>query len=224
MAKSVRDGLFLSQNTPLNLPYLYVSIAVLMTVTAPLYSRLSKPFPIRNVIAGSQIVVSLSMLLFWRLLSSRPGIFALASFYIWVSIYGAICVSQFWLISAQLHDARAAKRLFGFIGSGGILGGILGGFGARWIAASRGAEQLLPVIALFALFCAAIVKLTSLNEKTPAEGSTAHCGSADENIRRLQRCEGITLSSVDFCCAIYHRTHQHLRGLSVQTDFPECIS
>ncbi len=170
MAKSVRDGLFLSQNTPLNLPYLYVSIAVLMTVTMPLYSRLIRHFPIRNVIAGSQIVVGLSMLFFLQLFSSHPGSFGLASFYVWVSIYGAICVSQFWLISGQLHDARAAKRLFGFIGSGGILGGIVGGFGAKWIAASRGAEQLLAVIALFALFCAALVKFLSPSEKTPAEG------------------------------------------------------
>ncbi len=173
MAKSVRDGLFLSQNTPLNLPYLYVSIAVLMTLIVPLYLRLTKKFQIRNAIAGSQVVVSLTMLLFWHLLSSNGRSFVLAAFYVWVSIYGAICISQFWLIAGHLNDARAAKRLFGFIGSGGILGGILGGFSARWIAESRGTEQLLPVIASLALFCSIVAWMVSGSEKTAVETSSS---------------------------------------------------
>lgn len=172
MARSVRDGLFLSQSTPLNLPYLYVAIALLMMLAIPLYSRITQKFQAGKAIAGVQIFVSLTMLFFWHLFSSNPGSFTLASFYIWVSIYGAIGVSQFWLIAGQLNDARAAKRLFGFIGSGGILGGILGGFGARWIAGSWGTEQILPVIASLSLICAVLAKAVSApKEEPPAERS-----------------------------------------------------
>ncbi|HEY4490369.1 MAG TPA: hypothetical protein VI958_00160, partial [Acidobacteriota bacterium] len=61
MAKSVRDGLFLTQSSPLNLPYLYIAIAVLTGLAITAYSRISRRFRLDNAIAGMQAFIALTL-------------------------------------------------------------------------------------------------------------------------------------------------------------------
>jgi AAA family ATP:ADP antiporter len=159
MAKSVRDGLFLTQSSPLNLPYVYIAVALFMGLAVTLYSRISRHFRLQNAIAGMQVFVAITLILFWYLFSSFRNHFSYGLFYVWVSIFGAISMSQFWLIASELNDSRSAKRLFGPIGSGGILGGVAGGFAAKWIAESRGTESLVVVVAVLYLICSLLVKI-----------------------------------------------------------------
>ena len=159
MAKSVRDGLFLTQSSPLNLPYLYIAIAILTGLAIAVYSRISRRFRLDNAIAGMQAFIALTLFVFWYIFSVLPDRFSYGLFYIWVSIFGAINMSQFWLIASELNDSRTAKRLFGLIGSGGILGGIAGGFTAKWIAQSRGAETVVALLAILFFLCSVLVKI-----------------------------------------------------------------
>ncbi len=178
MAKSVRDGIFLTQNTPLNLPYLYIAIAAFMLPALSLYSRLCRRCGVQNTMVGTQLFISLSLLVFWYLFSSHQNLLSIASFYVWVSIFGAIGTSQFWLIAAQMNDPRSAKRLFGMIGSGGILGGIVGGFSASRIAEGWGTEALIPIVSGIYLLCSILIKVVSdtqadcgpLTSPSPAAG------------------------------------------------------
>ncbi|WFO17576.1 hypothetical protein M601_007950 [Cellulophaga baltica 4] len=48
-----------------------------------------------------------------------------------------------------VYNAREAKRLFGFIGSGAILGGILGGYLTSLLAPLIGNENVIFIAALF---------------------------------------------------------------------------
>jgi AAA family ATP:ADP antiporter len=48
-------------------------------------------------------------------------------YYLWLGMAFAIAVSQFWTHANQIFDPRQARRLFAFIGAGGLLGAMLGG-------------------------------------------------------------------------------------------------
>ena len=72
-----------------------------------------------------------SLVVFWWLFRTQADWVSVA-FYVWISIVGILLVSKFWSYASHLLDARQAKRLFGFIGAGGILGSIAGGQLARW--------------------------------------------------------------------------------------------
>ena len=48
------------------------------------------------------------------------------AFYVWGGILGILLISQFWTLANGIYDPRQAKRLFGFIGGGVMLGGMTG--------------------------------------------------------------------------------------------------
>ena len=49
-------------------------------------------------------------------------------FYTIVALFALLATSQFWVMANVVFNVREAKRLFGFIGAGGIAGGIVGGY------------------------------------------------------------------------------------------------
>ena len=67
--------------------------------------------------------------------------------------------TQVWTLANYLLTTRQAKRLFGLIGGGGILGGICSGFYTRAAAKQFGTESLLYSIAMFLVICPVIVIL-----------------------------------------------------------------
>ena len=89
---------------------------------------------------------------FWLLFRQDSSIWFYV-LYVWVSLFGAITASQFWLLATHVFDAREARRVFAWIGVGGILGGILGGGITNRVANWFGTESLL-------LLCAAMMAAT----------------------------------------------------------------
>lgn len=79
-------------------------------------------------------------------------------FYIWVAIYAVLSASQFWVLANLVFSIREAKRLFGFIGSGAILGGIIGGYLTSILAPLIGNENLMFVAALLLFFCIPLLR------------------------------------------------------------------
>src|SRR5260370_22655496 len=47
-------------------------------------------------------------------------------FNIWVSLFGIVLFSQGWLVAANLFDSRQAKRLYGLLGLGAVVGAAMG--------------------------------------------------------------------------------------------------
>jgi AAA family ATP:ADP antiporter len=71
---------------------------------------------------------------------------------------------------------REAKRSFGFIGSGAILGWIVGGFATRTAVSQFGTESMLGFVAITLLLCAGLVVMIwrdrpeYVGNETPASG------------------------------------------------------
>jgi AAA family ATP:ADP antiporter len=161
VAKTIRQTTFVDSLGAVNLPWAYLAVAVCSVPLLLLYERFvgrARPGPLT---AGICWIVAASSVGFWWLFDTGWS-WVPVVFYVWITLTFGVAVSQFWSLSNRLLDARQAKRLFGLIGAGGLLGGIAGGQVARLVAAAfepraglLAAAGVLAVAALLARFAGA---------------------------------------------------------------------
>jgi AAA family ATP:ADP antiporter len=134
--KSVRQAEYLDRLGAEALPLVYFLVALCSLPVLAVYVRFCDRMPLHHLIATTSLLVSSSVVGFWWLLERKGG-WAPVAFYVWISIVFVLNVSQFWSYANHVFDARQAKRLFGFVGAGGLLGSVAGGqitaFGARTV-------------------------------------------------------------------------------------------
>lgn len=180
VVKSVRDALFLSKFGITQLSMIAIGLAVAIGFIISIYLRGTAGLSRNWLIGGTNLVIVSTLLLIWLGLFS-PGLATILPWvlYIWSSIFGVFIVMQFWLLANDLFDPREAKRLFGFIGAGAILGGISGGFLSRSLAGLIGAPNLLLLAAgMLALeaFLVALVWPLRRREERPQHQRSASAG------------------------------------------------
>ncbi|MBI2981909.1 MAG: hypothetical protein HYY44_06415, partial [Deltaproteobacteria bacterium] len=64
--------------------------------------------------------------IFWWLFQGPSSSAVLVAFFYYVDIYVTLMVTLFWTYLNDLYEANEAKKYYGFIGAGGLLGGIAG--------------------------------------------------------------------------------------------------
>ena|GEM_PF-6412208 len=157
MVKSVRDAIFLSKFGITELSLMAIGLAVLTSFVVTIYIRATAGIPRNLLILGTYGVVAASLFGIWAGLGTEdPSSLLPWVLYIWSSVFGVFTVMQFWLLANDLFDPREAKRFFGVIGAGAILGGMSGGFLSKGLAAIISTRGLL-LIAGGMLVCAAIL-------------------------------------------------------------------
>jgi ATP:ADP antiporter, AAA family len=144
----VRDALFLGHFQAVQLPYVDFGVAAMIGAILALYIRIARRTSLTNLLVGTLLVFLSNVLSFWWIERFRPAEWLYPVVYIWVGIFGVLAVTQVWTLANYVLTGREAKRLFGFIGSGGILGGIFGGFFSNFLARSLGTESLLLAMAV----------------------------------------------------------------------------
>lgn len=148
IVKPTVSALFLSEVGVDQLPFVFLLTALAAAAVSLLYARLLPYFSLGPTLIGTLLITVASLLLFSRVLAR--GYYAdilLYAAYVWVAISALLIASQFWLLANAVFNDREAKRLFGFIGAGGILGGICGGYLTSLLAPRIGTANLLIVAA-----------------------------------------------------------------------------
>ena len=165
LLKPARNALFLEQQGIAELPFVLLLVAVVGGLTAAIYGSYAKATRIDRLIRIT-FVVMIGFLFGFRFLLTTGWGWVVYAFYIWVALYGLLCTSLIWLLANAVFTTREARKVFGFIGTGGIAGAILGGTFTSWAAQLLGTENLLFV-------CAAIllVVIALLWRSTPAAQS-----------------------------------------------------
>lgn len=147
MLETARDALFLAKLPPSTLPWMYLAIAALGLA-------ISRLIPVRRASRTASLAMLVAAAvgaLFWAT-QGGGGAAGLVALFIWTGTFGAIVNVELWLLLGAAFDVGQAKRLFGLIGAGAVLGATLGAFVARMIASSLGARPLLLAAAVaFAL-------------------------------------------------------------------------
>src|SRR3990167_2249582 len=140
--KPVSRSLVLGELGSRMVPYADLICAILMGPIVTLFARLVDRVPKPRLVSYSFWFVIGVLVVFWKLLQWSLAWVA-GAFYIWVAIFSVLVVTLFWLVANDLYRPREAKRLFGFIGSGGLLGGIVGSSIAAAGAKVIGTKHLL---------------------------------------------------------------------------------
>ena len=141
-----------------NIPYVLLVSAFIVGLIMQGYSRLGSLLPGRWVIPATQVGMVGLLVFFWIMFAAGLDWIDVA-FYLFGQIYGVLLISQFWTLANLIYDARAAKRLFGFIGGGATAGGALGASISAFFAQEIGSRQLVLVSAFALAICAGLVVL-----------------------------------------------------------------
>jgi len=126
--KSVRQAAFIDTIGAANLPYVYIAVALISYPVLVFYSRLAARVKHSTLIAGTAGLHATGLVVFFGLFSLDINQRAVAAlYYVWLGMAFAIAVSQVWSYANHVFDPRQARRLFAFVGAGGLLGSIPGG-------------------------------------------------------------------------------------------------
>jgi len=155
-----------------NLPYVQLAAGLIMGFVIQGYTSAMRLLPRRWVFAATQAVMVGLLVVFWMLFQTGQQWVSVA-FYLWGVLAGSLLISQFWSLANVIFDARQAKRLFGFVGGGASLGGIVGAGVAGNYARALGTNNLLLVAAVILGLCFGVVWVIAAREKSADQGEIA---------------------------------------------------
>jgi ATP:ADP antiporter, AAA family len=154
IGKVARDALFLARFQAVQLPYADIANGILVGFVVAGYLRLARRVSLRNLLVGSQLFFAANCGVFWALADFYHPAWLYPVFYIWVGNFGVLAPTQVWTLANYVLTTREAKRVFGMIGGGGILGSIFAGFVSKSVARAFGTESLLLGMVPFLLISA----------------------------------------------------------------------
>lgn len=182
MARVSRDALFLDQFRADQLPFVDLAIAGMMGFVISGYLLIGRRITLRMLLAGSLIFFALNALVFWWLTRFEFR-WLFPVIYVWVGLFGALAPAQVWTLANFVLTTREAKRVFGLVGSGAIVGAILGAKVSSTMARRFGTESLLLAIAIIFGLCAGLVFLIW------RQGERAQLAAADNSQQALSKLE-----------------------------------
>jgi AAA family ATP:ADP antiporter len=161
--KLVKISDFLEKLSSSRLPYAYLLTAILIGFFVTLNSRLLQVMKRQVYISLSLAFFIICLLIFWLLFTQGRNWLSLAYwnwismvFWFWADIFLVTSVTQFWILVNDIYNPRQAKRLIGFLVSGGLLGGVAGALLAS-LSKIVGTENLLLICPFMLFVCLVIV-------------------------------------------------------------------
>jgi AAA family ATP:ADP antiporter len=125
--KPYRDAKYIIKEGSEDLPFAYLTTAIVVAIVVALYSRFQVRVPRRVLIIGCLVFFMVTCLISQRLfVEEEKFTWMPLVFWVWANIFIVVLGTQFWMLVNDVFNPREAKRLIGFFGSGGLLGGIFG--------------------------------------------------------------------------------------------------
>lgn len=142
LLETARDALFLASIPATRLPWVYLGIAVValgVTEFQLRYARGVRPRVVLGAWMGLASAVTFGFW-WWHDALGNGGLYAVA---IWSGVVTSLVLVHFWTLLGDLFTISQAKRLYGLIGAGSVVGAILGSALATWLASRWPAQILL---------------------------------------------------------------------------------
>ncbi len=131
--KPVSRAIFLDKFDIDKLPWLYVLIAAVGGVFAYFYTKLAVKSSLKQAVNFATVFSIAVMVIFWWFIRMNAN-WIVYAFNIWVSLFSILLVSQGWLIAANIFTSREAKRVYGILGVGSVIGAAFGGTFTGFVA------------------------------------------------------------------------------------------
>jgi AAA family ATP:ADP antiporter len=142
LLETARDALFLASVPAARLPWVFLAIAALSVGTLKVHGSLTRGRSPRRVLSGATIFSALVTLgFFW--LEQWLGALGLYALYVWSGLLATFLLVQFWDLVGTRFTITQAKRLYGFIGAGGVIGAIVGSGAASLLSRVIAPDRLV---------------------------------------------------------------------------------
>lgn len=140
LLETARDALFLATLPATHLPWVYLAIAALALGASELGAR----WHVRHGLSVWLWLSAATTAGLWGLTGGPgpPATWVLYAIYIWSGVCISMAVVQYWLMLGTIFTIDRAKRLYGLIGAGSVLGATVGG------ALAAGLSSVLPARSL----------------------------------------------------------------------------
>lgn len=131
---------------------LFTGTFICMVALQPLYGLLVSRFPRRVFLPLVYLVFVACLIGFYVAFNHElPG--RGAAFFIWVAVFNLFAVSVFWSYMADIFANHEAKRVYGYIGAGGTLGGLCGPALTKALVVQIGVANMMLVSVAFLIVC-----------------------------------------------------------------------
>jgi len=171
MSLPFSKGLFLEHFTAEQLPYANITVAAMVGVVVSLYLWASRRIGLKNLLVISLLFLSLNAFGFWWGVRHFQWHWMGPVLFVWTSIFGVLAPMQLWTLANFVWTTREAKRMFAVLGSGAIIGGILGGWLAKVIPNRYGGDSLLLIASGCILLCVGLVIIIWRQREADAAGA-----------------------------------------------------
>jgi ATP:ADP antiporter, AAA family len=139
--------------------YFYIAAAVLMTLSGFLYNRLSQRIAPPRLASISTGVLAISILAIWLGLSTTQPRWLVFLALIWNWVLWTINGLVFWGMAGRLFNLLQGKRLYGFIGAGEVISGLVIGLLLPVLIPVIGTTSILLIAAVGFVGVSAMVSI-----------------------------------------------------------------
>lgn len=140
------------------LPYVWIATALILGLIVSFYYRLIARFSRLHVVITTVLIIIILLIVFRPLLLQPSQITAFA-FFIFVDILSVILVEQFWSLTNTIYSEQEGKRWYGFIATGGLVGGVVGGLATGVLIKNIGL-QTIDLLVVAAAILLGLIALT----------------------------------------------------------------
>ncbi len=124
--KPASRSLFLEHFGTERLPWVWIASAVALGLLMPIYHALAARVTRPTLVSASLVLFALGLVAF-RLSFAHADAALAAAFYVYADLLSVVLVEQAWSLVNGAHTTHEARRWYGWIGIGGLLGGTAGG-------------------------------------------------------------------------------------------------
>ncbi|MBM7567108.1 Npt1/Npt2 family nucleotide transporter [Paenibacillus sacheonensis] len=168
VGRTAADALFLSHFDASALSKMYLPQAAALILTGLIFQRYSPRARIDRLILGLIPAIT-ALVVLTRIGAGLGHNWTFPVIYVAYDVFNFLMIVCFWQFAPSVLDQRKVKRTIGLVGSGGITGGILSGFGLKLIVPIVGTTNLIFFYAGLQLLAAAAVILLVRMVDNPGE-------------------------------------------------------
>ncbi|HSN99695.1 MAG TPA: hypothetical protein VLS89_15475, partial [Candidatus Nanopelagicales bacterium] len=172
VGRTARDALFLTLFPVSWIAPMWIAYGVASSIAGLGYAALAPRLPRARFTMGFAVFAAGTYAAL-RILIGQDVRPAYLVFYVWSEIIANFTAVLIWAIAQDLHDPRSAKRLFGLIGAGRVIGTVACGFGAGAAVALIRTEDLIFVLIAALLAVAVITKILAARHPLPVPSGAA---------------------------------------------------
>ncbi len=188
VVKALREAFMLTKFSAETRSYAVAMIALVLMIVVPLYGWVRRRLDGARLLRAVTIFFVVTMPLFAFLAST--GVSIAFAFFVWVSIYGVMVVSQMWAFAADSFNVKSGQRLFVVIMLGANLGALTG---AKLTQLLAGSLSPIGLMMLAAGILGATLLLAGPERAAVPEGSRAISAEHGRPVPRLLGGIGLVL-------------------------------